>query len=95
MNAQPVAQKTIPEITKVSIDTEKKKDIKTPPSEIMQQLPRNIVLPPGSLLPPIVVSPNVRLPPKPPNADTVTTSPNLGLDPNMDIEEIHPNKKEL
>ena len=30
---------------------------------------------------------NVRLPPKPPNIDNVTTSPNLGPQPKLDFEE--------
>ena len=52
VDAQPVAQKTTPEIVKVPIGTEKKRNIKTPPSELIQQPLRNIVLPPGSILPP-------------------------------------------
>ena len=34
--------------------------------------------------------PSVRLPPKPPNVDNATTSPSLGPEPNMDIEENSP-----
>ena len=93
VNAQPVAQKTTPEIVKIPIKTEKKKDIKMPPSRIIQQPPRNIVLPPGSVLPPIVMPPSVRPPPKPPNVDKATTGPDLGLDPNMDIEENSPHQE--
>ena len=37
--------------------------------------------------------PSVRLPPKPPNVDNATTSPNLGPDPNMDIEENSPHQE--
>ena len=37
--------------------------------------------------------PSVRLPPKPQNVDGATTSPNLGLDPNVDIEENPPQQE--
>ena len=47
-------------------------------------------MPPGALIPPIVMPPSARLPPKPPKIDNATTSPNLGPDPNMDIEENSP-----
>ena len=93
VNAQPVAQKTTPEIVKIPIETEKKKDIKMLPSGNIQQPPRNIVLPPGSVLLPIVMPPSVRPPPKPPNVDKATTGPDLGLDPNMDIEENSPHQE--
>ena len=93
VNAQPVAPNTTPKIVKIPIETEKKKDIKMPSSRIFQQPPRNIVLPPGSLLPPVVVPPSVRPPPKPPNVDKAPTGPDLGLDPNMDIEENSPHQE--
>ena len=63
------------------------------PSRIIQQPLRNIVLPPGSVLPPIVMPPSVRLPPKPPNIGKATTGPELGLDPYMDIEENSPHQE--
>ena len=90
VNAQPIAQKTAPEIVRIPIKTEKEKDIKMPSRGIIQQLLRNTVLPPGSVLPPIVMPPSVRPPLKPPNVDKTTTGPDLGLDPNMDIEENSP-----
>ena len=93
VNAQPVAQKTTPEIVKIPIETEKKKDIKMPPSRIIQQPPRNIVLPPGTVLPPIVMPPSVRPPLQSPNVDKATTRPDLGPDPNMDIEENSPHQE--
>ena len=93
VNAQPVAQKTTPEIGKIPIKTEKKKDIKMPPSRTIQQPLRNIVLPPGSVLPPIVVPPSVRPPPKPPNVDKTTAGPDLEPDQNMDIEENSPHQE--
>ena len=52
-------------------------------------------MPPAALIPPIVTPPSVRLPPKPPNVDNATTSPNLGLDSNMDIEENSPHQEEI
>ena len=47
-------------------------------------------MPPGALIPPIIMPPSVMPPPKPPNVDDTTTSPNIGLDPNMDIKENSP-----
>ena len=93
VNAQPVAQRATPKIVKVPIETEKKMDIKMPPSRIIQQLLRNIVLPPGSVLPPIVMPSSVRPAPKPSNVDKTTAGPGLELDPNMDIEEISPHQE--
>ena len=37
--------------------------------------------------------PSARLPPKPPNVDIATTSPSLGPEPNMDIEENSPHQE--
>ena len=94
VNAQPVTQKATPEIVKLPIKTEKKKDVKMLPSRIIwQPPPRGIVLPTGSMLPPIIMPPNVRPPPKPPNIDETTTSPNLGPGPNMEIEENLPHQE--
>ena len=39
------------------------------------------------------MQPNVRLPPKPPNADNTTTSPSLGPEPNVDFEENSPHQE--
>ena len=93
VNAQPVAQKATPKIVRLPIETEQKKDTKTLPSGIIQQPSRCIVLPPGCVLPPNVIPPNVRLPLKPPNVDKAATGPNLGPDPNMDIEENSPHQE--
>ena len=62
-------------------------------SRIIQQPLRDIVLPPGSVLPPAVMPPNVRLPPKPPNVEKANASSDLELDPNMDIEENSPDQE--
>ena len=51
------------------------------------------MLPPGSVSPPIVVPPNVRPPPKPPNIDETNTDPHQGPDPSMDIEENSPHQE--
>ena len=81
-------QNVTPKVAILPIKTEEKEgDIKTLPSRITQQPPRSIGLPPGSVLPPIVVSPNDRLPPKPPNIGETNTDPYQGPDPRMDIEE--------
>ena len=39
------------------------------------------------------MQPNVRLPPKPPNVDNATTSPNLGPEPNINFEENSPHQE--
>ena len=93
LDAKPVMQKATPKIVKLAIETEKKRDIKTLPSGVVQQPPRSIVLATGSVLPPIVESPNVRLPPKPPNINETTTNLNQGPDPSMDIEENSPHQE--
>ena len=87
-------QKATPKIARMPIKTEKKKDSKPLPSGADQQLPKGIVIPLGTLIPSIVMQLNVRLPPKPPTVDNATTSPNLGPEPNVDFEEIHPIKRE-
>ena len=51
LDTQPVTQKATPKIVKLPIETEKIRDIKMPPSRIVQQPPRFIVLPPESVLP--------------------------------------------
>ena len=53
-STQPVAQKTTTKVAKIPIQTEKKGESKSPPSRIVQQPPRGIVLPLGVLTPPIV-----------------------------------------
>ena len=93
VNTQPVAQKATPEIVKMRNETKKKEDIKMSPSGIIQQPLRDIILPLGSVLRSVVVPPSVRLPPKPPNVDKANASPDLELDPNMDIEENLPHQE--
>ena len=41
------------------------------------------------------MQPSIRLPPKPPNADNATASPNLGLEPNTDFEENSPHQERI
>ena len=65
----------------------------TSPSRIIQQPLKDIILPPGSVLPAVVVPPSVRPPPKPPNVDKANASPDLKPDPNMDIEENSPHQE--
>ena len=93
-STQPVAQKATPKIVKIPIKTGKEKESKTPASGIVQQPTRDIVIPLGALIPPIVMSPSFRPPTKPPNVDNATTSPSLGPEPNVDIEENSPIKRE-
>ena len=67
-------QKITPEVTRLPIQTgEKEREFKIPPSRITKQTPRGIVLPPEFMLLPIVVPPNDRPPPKPPNIDETNT----------------------
>ena len=76
-------QKATPRISRIPIKMEKEKDSKPLPSRVDQQPPKGIVIPLGALIPPIAMQPNARLPPKPPNVDNATTSPNLGPEPNV------------
>ena len=92
-STQSVAQSTTPKIAKIPIKSEKKKESKIPPSGIVQQPPKGIVIPLGALIPPIVMPPSVRPPSKPPNVDNATTIPSLGPEPNMDIEENSPHQE--
>ena len=48
-------QKATPKIVRMAIKGEKEIDSKIPPSKINQQPPRGLVLPPGALIPPIVM----------------------------------------
>ena len=93
VNTQPVAQKATPKVIKLPIKTEKEKDSKTLLSRIVQLPPKSIVMPLGALIPPVVTPPSIRPPPKPSNVDNATTSPNLGPDPSMDIEENSPHQE--
>ena len=92
-STQPVARKATPEIAKIPIKTEKEMESKTPPSGIVQQPTKGIVIPLGALIPPIVMPPSVRLSPNPPIIDNATTSPSLGPEPNMNIEENSPHQE--
>ena len=93
VDTQPVAQKATPQIDKLPIKTKEKRNIKMLPSRIIQQSPRVIVLPPGSVFPPVVVPPGIRQPPKLPNVDKATAALDLGPTPNMDIEKNSPHQE--
>ena len=91
-DAQSEKQKATPEATRLPIQAEERaKEPKTPPSGIALQAPRNIKLPPDFMLPPIVVPPNDRPPPKPPNIGE--TSPHRGPDLRADNEENSPHQE--
>ena len=92
-STKPVMQKATSKIAKIPIKSDKEKDSKIPPSRIDQQPPRGIVLPLGALITPIVMPPNVRLPPKHTNVGNATTIPNLGPEPNIDFEENSPHQE--
>ena len=85
-------QKATPKVTKSPIQAEKRdKKFKIPSSKIALQTSRNIGLPPNFMLPPRLVSPNNRLPPKPP--DIGETDPHQEPHPRMDIEENSPDQE--
>ena len=86
-SSKPMTQNTIPKVDKISIKTEKEKDSKPPPSGVGQQLPQGLIIPLGTIMPSIGTHPSVRLPPKPPNVEDTTSSPNLRQEPNVDFEE--------
>ena len=88
-STKPVTQNA-PKIEKIPIKTEKEKASKPLPSRVDQQLPQGLIILPGTLIPSIGTQPSVQLPPKPPNVEDVTTSPNLGQEPNLDFEENSP-----
>ena len=69
-----------------------KSNMKRLPSRIIQQSPKGIALPPETIFPPVVVPPNIRPPPKPPNVKETIAGPNLGPDLKMDIEENSPHQ---
>ena len=93
-STKPVAQSAVPKIKRIPIKTEKEQDSKPPPSRVDQQLPKGLVISSGTLIPSIGTPPSVRPPLKPLNVDNVTTSPNLGPEPNVDFEENSPIKRE-
>ena len=72
-DTQPVAQKATPDMIKLPIEIKAKEDSKAPPSGIIQQPPRSIMLPQGFVLPPIIMPPSIRPPPKPPHTNETTT----------------------
>ena len=93
-DTQPKKQKITPDVTRLPIQTgEKKQEFKILPSGITQQTPRGIVLPPEFMLPPTVLTPNDRPPPKPPNIDETNTDLHQGPDLRMDIEENSPHQE--
>ena len=65
-STKPVTQKATPKIARIPIKAKREKDSETLPSRVDQQPPRGIVIPPGALILPIVMPPNVRLCPKSP-----------------------------
>ena len=92
-NEKPVPQKATPKVAKLPIKADKEKDSKTLPSGVDQQPARGIVKPLEALIPPTLMPPNIRLPPKAPNVEIATTSPNLRPEPNTDFEENSPHQE--
>ena len=93
-NTQPKKQKVSPKVTRLAIQSgEREREFKTLPSRITQQTLRSIVLLPEFMLPPIVVPPNDRPLPKPPNIDETNRDLYQGPDLRMDIEENSPHQE--
>ena len=90
---KPMTQNTIPKVDKIPIKTEKEKYSKPPPSVVDQQIPQGLIIPPRAIMPSIGTHPSVRPPPKPPNAEDQTSSPNLGQDANVAFEENSPHQE--
>ena len=88
-----MTQNTIPKVDDKPVKTEKEKDSKPLPRVVDQQLPQGLIIPPGAIMPSIGTHQSFRPPPKPPNAEVTTTSPNLGQEePNVDFEENSPHQ---
>ena len=81
----------------IKVTTKNVKDTKPLHSAVVnQQLPQSLVIPLGTIMPPLSTHPSVsvRLPPKPPNAvENATSSPNLEQDPNVDFEGNSPHQE--
>ena len=77
-STKPMTQDTIPKVDKIPDKTEKEKDPKPPPRIVDQQRPQGLITPLGTIMPSIGTHPSFRLPPKPPNVENTTKSPNLG-----------------
>ena len=92
-NTKPVTQNAASKIARIPIKTGKEKDSKPLPSGVGQQLPKRLVMPLGTLIPPIGMQHKCQTTPKSPNVDNVTTSPNLGPEPNVDFEENSPDQE--
>ena len=85
-------QKATPKVTRSPIQAEEReKELKLPSSRIALQTPSNIGLPPNFMLPPVVVPPNDRPPPKPPNIGE--TYPHQGPDLRTVLKRTHLIKK--
>ena len=85
-------QKATPKPTKLPIQAEERGiELKVPYSEIALKTPRNIGLPPNFMLPPIIMPPNHRPPPKPPNIGE--TDLHQRPDLRTDIEENSPHQE--
>ena len=91
-NTPPEKQKATPKVTRLPINAEERqKELKIASGGIALQAQRNIELPPDFMLPPIVVPPNDRLSPTPPNIGE--TYPHQGPDLRADIEENSPHQE--
>ena len=85
-------QKATSEATKLPIQAEEReKELKVPYSKIALKTPRNMGLPPNFMLPPIIMPPNDRPPPKPPNVGETDLHQRPYL--RTDIEENSPHQE--
>ena len=93
VGTQPIAQKAAPTTDKLPSKANERSNIKRLPSRNIHQSPKGIVLPPESILPPIVVPPNIRLQLRWLNVNKTTAGPNLRPDLKIDIEENSPHQE--
>ena len=93
VDTQPKTQKITPNSDKIPSKTKEESNMKRLPTKIIQQSPEGIALPPETVVPSVGAHPNIRLPLKLPNVKEAISNPNLGPDPNMDIEKNSPHQE--
>ena len=93
VDTQAKTQKFTPHSDKIPREAKEENKLKRLPSKIIQQLTKGIALPPETVFLAMGAPPNIRPPSKLFNVKEAISNPNLGPDPNMDIEENSPHKE--
>ena len=93
VDTQPKTQKVTTHSDKIPREMKEESNMKRLPSKIIQQSPTGIALPPETVFPHVGAHPNIKPPLKLPNVKEAISNPNLGPDPNMDIEENSPHQE--